>query len=74
MANKPPAVDAETEIGKKKSRNAKPRGLETVKELVLLLSFEDKAELIRVLKSSLVNDISQRKLLISDDESLIEGL
>lgn len=67
-------VDAETEIGKNKPRNIKPKGLETVKELALLLSFEDKAELIRVLKSSLVNDVSQRKVVISEDEQLIEDL
>lgn len=70
---KEPLVTAETSISKK-SRNTKPKGLEDVKEYALLLSFEDKAELIRVLKSSMVNDVSQRKVVISEDEQLIEGL
>lgn len=67
------AVTAETSISKK-SRNTKPKGLEDVKEYALLLSFEDKAELIRVLKNSLADDVTHRKALISEDEQLIEGL
>lgn len=70
---KDPLVTSETSISNK-SRNTKPKGLEDVKEYALLLSFEDKAELIRVLKSSMVNDVSQRKVVISEDEQLIEGL
>lgn len=56
-----PIIDAETEIGKKKTRAAKEIPYDDLKDAALKLSIKERVALCQTLKTSVIDEASKRQ-------------